>query len=69
MTNNEAQSMTGRDRAMALDLLDADPITRLAEDEDGIFIPEVDMTPGAPWVEDFDADEDFFWGLSVHNNG
>jgi hypothetical protein len=61
MTSTEAQTMTGIERAMALDLLDADPITRLTEDEDGIFIPEVD--------DEGILDEDFAWGLSVHNNG
>jgi hypothetical protein len=37
MTATEAQNLTGVERAMALDILDADGIDRLTEDEDGIF--------------------------------
>lgn len=45
--------MTGVERAMALDLLDADGIDRLTEDENGIFIPE-------PLFEDVPA---YMYGL------
>jgi hypothetical protein len=37
MTSTEAKNLTGVDRALALDSLDADPIDRLWENEDGIF--------------------------------
>lgn len=40
MTTETAKSLTGVERAMALDILDADGIDRLTEDEGGIFIPE-----------------------------
>lgn len=44
---------TARERAMALDLLDAEPITRLTEDERTEF-PEDDEA-------DLDEAEDFWW--------
>ena len=53
MTATEAQNLTGVERAMALDLLDADGIDRLTEDEDGIFVPD-------PLFEDVPA---YMYGL------
>lgn len=46
-------NMTGVERAMALDILDADGIDRLTEDENGIFIPD-------PLFEDVPA---YMYGL------
>lgn len=37
MTTNDTKNLRGVELAMALDLLDADDIDRLTEDEDGIF--------------------------------
>lgn len=56
---------TARERAMALDLLDAEPITRLTEDEpDTEALAALDRE-----AEEFDGDDDFFWQRSVMNNG
>lgn len=54
---------TAREQAMLLDEFEAAGVTRLTEDENPWF------TGGGDWTTDFDEDEDFFWGLSVHNNG
>lgn len=53
MTAAEAQKMTGVEKAMALDVLDADGVDRLVEDEGGIFIPD-------PLFEDVPA---YMYGL------
>jgi hypothetical protein len=53
MTAAEAQKMTGVEKAMALDVLDADGVDRLTEDEGGIFIPD-------PLFEDVPA---YMYGL------
>jgi len=53
MTTATAMNMTGVERAMALDILDADGIDRLTEDENGIFIPD-------PLFEDVPA---YMYGL------
>jgi hypothetical protein len=59
MTSTEAQTMTGIERAMALDLLDADPITRLTEDENPYFSGALDGD-----TED-EAPEDWHWLVGV----
>lgn len=64
---NTTQTMTNgsaREGAMWLDLLDAEPVTRLWEDE-----APVDRGESVEWGHEGDEDEDWFWGLSVHNEG
>lgn len=57
MTANEAQNMTGVERAMALDLLDADGVDRLTEDEGGIYIDEVDDDREPDYEPDYDESD------------
>lgn len=61
-------TLTGTDAARLADDFDAEPVTRLTEDENPHFT-DAEFASEAGWLFDLDADEDFFWGLSVHNNG
>jgi hypothetical protein len=58
-------TLTGTDAALLADEFDAEPVTRLTEDEpDTKALADLDRE-----AEEFDADGDFFWQRSVMNNG
>jgi hypothetical protein len=67
LTAAAAQSLpTARERAMATDLLDAEPVTRLTEDEPDVdFLNELDEWDAeAEWLANSDfeqAEREFFY--------
>lgn len=70
LTAAAAQSLpTARERAMATDLLDAEPVTRLTEDENPWFAGgEVAADLAAPWMGDLDDDESLAaWALGMES--